>query len=93
MLEFAGGIIEQLPIDERMTLANMAVECGAMCGLMSVDETTRQYVKERTSEPFHEVSADLDAQYEQVYQFDLSQLEPQVAAPPSPDQVISIRRD
>jgi len=91
VLEFAGSIIEQLPIDERMTLANMAVECGAMCGLMCVDETTQQYVKERASKPFHEVSADLDAQYEQVYQFDLSQLEPQVAAPPSPDQVISIR--
>jgi homoaconitate hydratase family protein len=91
VLEFAGSIIEQLPIDERMTLANMAVECGAMCGLMSVDETTRQYVRARTSEPFHEVSADLDAQYEQIYQFDLSQLEPQVAAPPSPDQVVSIR--
>lgn len=91
VLEFAGSVIEQLPIDERMTLSNMAVECGAVCGLMPVDDTTRQYVKERTSEPFVEVTADLDAQYEQVYRFDLSQLEPQVAAPPSPDRVSSVR--
>lgn len=91
VLEFVGSVVEQLPMDERMTLANMAIECGAMCGLMPVDQLTRQYVKARTDKPFTEVRADLDAQYERTYQFDLSQLSPQVAAPPTPDQVVPVR--
>ena len=90
VIEFAGSIIQQLPIDERMTLANMAVECGAMCGLMPVDERTREYVSSKTSVPFEEVVADADAEYERVYRYDLSQLEPQVARPPSPDRVVPV---
>ena len=90
VIEFTGSLIEQLPIDERMTLANMAVECGAMCGLMPVDEKTRDYVKSKTSVPFEEVVADADAEYEQVYQYDLGQLEPQVACPPRPDQAVPV---
>ena len=90
VLEFTGSVIEQLPMDERMTLANMAVECGAMCGLMPVDEITRKYVRDKTSVPFEEVTADADAEYEKIYRYDLSQLEPQVARPPSPDRVIPV---
>lgn len=91
VLEFVGSVVEQLPMDERMTLANMAIECGAMCGLMPVDQVTRQYVAARTCDPFVEVTADLDAQYEQMYRFDLSQLCPQVATPPTPDQVVAVQ--
>ncbi|EDX86033.1 3-isopropylmalate dehydratase, large subunit subfamily [Synechococcus sp. PCC 7335] len=90
VVEFAGSVVEQLPMDERMTLANMVIECGAMCGLMPVDQTTREYVKAHTNQPFTEVTADLDAQYEQSYRFDLSQLTPQVAAPPTPDRVVPV---
>lgn len=90
VMEFRGSIIDQLPMEERMTLANMAVECGAVCGLMAADETTREYVKGRTSESFTEVTSDPDAVYEQIYQFDLSKLEPQVACPPKPDRVVGI---
>ena len=90
VIEFVGSIIEQLPMDERMTLANMAVECGAMCGLMPVDEITRNYVRERTSVPFEEVIADADAEYERVHAFDLSELEPQVARPSKPDNVVAV---
>ena len=88
VIEFAGSAIAQLPIDERMTLSNMAVECGAMCGLMAVDEKTRAYVSSKTSVSFEEVVADVDAEYERIYRYDLSQLEPQVARPPSPDCVV-----
>lgn len=90
VLEFSGSVIEHMPIDERMTLANMAIECGAMCGLMPVDNTTRQYVKVRTDKPFTEVTADPNALYERTYRFDLSELKPQVATPPKPDQVVPI---
>lgn len=90
VMEFRGSIIEQLPMDERMTLANMAVEGGAMCGLMVPDAQTRAYVEKRTQEPFEVVAGDPDAVYERVYRFDLSQLEPQIARPPKPDNVVGI---
>uniref|UniRef100_A0A2P1CZG1 3-isopropylmalate dehydratase n=1 Tax=Phormidium sp. LP904e TaxID=2027342 RepID=A0A2P1CZG1_9CYAN len=90
VMEFRGSIIEQLPFDERMTLANMAIECGAMCGLIAADEVTRQYVRSRTSSTFTEIVADSDAEYEKIYQFDLSNLEPQIARPPKPDRVVKI---
>jgi homoaconitate hydratase family protein len=90
VIEFCGSVIEQLPMDERMTLANMVIECGAICGLIPVDDITRQYVKSRTVVPFTEVTADPDADYVHTYRFDLTQLEPQVANPPKPDQVVAI---
>ncbi|WP_413465677.1 aconitase family protein [Planktothrix agardhii] len=97
VMEFRGSIIEQLPLDERLTLANMAIECGAMCGLIAADEVTNHYVTSRTPIGFEDACAkrafgiaDPDAEYEAVYQFDLSHLEPQVARPPKPDQVVNI---
>ena len=90
VMEFRGSIIKQLPLDERLTLANMAIECGAMCGLIAADEVTNDYVTSRTSIEFEDAIADPDAEYEAVYQFDLSHLEPQVARPPKPDQVVNI---
>lgn len=90
VMEFRGSILEQLPLDERMTLANMAIEAGAMCGLIAPDALTREYVSRRTSEAFEEIIADPDADYENIYQFDLSNLEPQVACPPKPDRVVAI---
>lgn len=90
VIEFCGSVIQQLPMDERMTLANMAIECGAMCGLIPVDDITRQYLANRTSMPFSEVTADPDADYVATHRFDLTQLEPQVANPPKPDQVVAV---
>ena len=90
VMEFRGSVIDNLPIDERMTLSNMAIECGAVCGLIPVDDVTRKYVREHTKCDFEEIHGDANAEYEQVYRFDLSQLEPQVARPPKPDQVVSI---
>ncbi|AUT02781.1 3-isopropylmalate dehydratase [Nostoc sp. CENA543] len=90
VMEFRGSILAQLPFDERLTLANMAVECGAICGLIVPDEITRNYVNSRSQQEFTEIIADADAEYEKVYQFDLSHLEPQVARPPKPDQVVPI---
>lgn len=94
VMEFCGEIIESLPIDERMTLANMAVECGAVCGLIAPDDQTWSYVKARGCaeqiDSSLDLSGDPEAEYERVYQFDLSQLEPQIACPPQPDQVMGI---
>ncbi|WP_088892893.1 aconitase/3-isopropylmalate dehydratase large subunit family protein [Leptolyngbya ohadii] len=90
VMEFRGSIIDALPMDERMTLANMAIECGAMCGLMAVDETTRNYLRDRGQTEFLEITGDPDAQYDRVYAYNLSNLEPQIACPPKPDQVVNI---
>ena len=93
VIEFRGSIIEQLSMDERMTLSNMAIECGAMCGLIACDEVTQQYLKDK-SHPISEslLSGDKDARYDRVYSFDLSNLKPQIACPPKPDRVVEIDR-
>lgn len=90
VIEFRGSIIEHLPMDERMTLANMAIECGAMCGLIAPDAVTEQYLAEHAVPSYAAIHSDPDAAFEQVYRFDLSSLEPQVARPPKPDQVVDI---
>ncbi|AFZ37864.1 homoaconitate hydratase family protein [Stanieria cyanosphaera PCC 7437] len=91
VIEFRGSIIEQLSIDERMTLANMAIEAGAICGLIAPDHKTIEYLQQKsTKKEFNIVTSDPDTEYEQVYQFDLSNLEPQIARPPKPDQVVNI---
>ncbi len=91
VMEFHGSVIAQLPIDERMTLANMAIECGAMCGLIPPDQITTNYMCSRAvTLQDNELIGDWDAEYEKIYRFDLSNLEPQIARPPKPDQVVGI---
>jgi homoaconitate hydratase family protein len=90
VMEFRGSIIDQLPMEERMTLANMAIECGAMCGLIAPDALTAQYLQAYAQKAIEPLASDPDALYGQVYRFDLSDLQPQIARPPKPDQVVSI---
>lgn len=90
VMEFRGSVIEQLSIDERMTLSNMAVECGAVCGLIAPDAVTVEYLKDKSELKFDTVVGDNDAEYDHVYQLDLSKLEPQIACPPKPDRVLNI---
>lgn len=92
VLEFRGSIIEQLSIDERMTLSNMAVECGAMCGLIAPDAVTAEYLhnKNVNVSDYTPIVGDQDAVYDSVYQFDLSKLETQIACPPKPDNVVNL---
>ena len=90
VIEFRGSVVEQLSVDERMTLSNMAVECGAMCGLVAPDAVTKEYLKDRGVSRYDAILDDADAQCDRLYQFDLSNLEPQIACPPKPDRVVSI---
>ncbi|PSB05894.1 homoaconitate hydratase family protein [Pleurocapsa sp. CCALA 161] len=92
VLEFRGSIIEQLSIDERMTLSNMAVECGAMCGLIVPDAVTAEYLQNKNVNvsDYTPIVGDQDAIYDSVYQFDLSNLEAQIACPPKPDNVVNL---
>ena len=90
VIEFRGSVIARLPIDERMTLSNMAIECGAMCGLIAPDEVTSKYLQNKVTEPWSYPTPDPEAEYAQTYSFDLSHLEPQIACPPKPDQVVNL---
>jgi len=86
-LEFAGSTIRNMSIDGRMTLCNMAVEMGAKNGIIEPDETTLRYVKERTEKPFNPVKSDPGSSYERVLNFNVKDMEPQVACPHSVDNV------
>ena len=83
-LEFAGEGVSQLTMDDRFTIANMAIEAGAKNGIFPVDDQTLAYLKGRVSRDFTPVQADEDAVYEREVVIDLSQLEPTVSLPHLP---------
>lgn len=84
-LEFAGEAVERMSMEERMTLCNMAIEAGGKNGTIAPDQTTFDYVTARTDQPFVPVYTDADAQFYSLRTYDVSQLEPVVAKPHSPD--------
>jgi len=90
-MEFVGEAIGQLSMDSRFTMANMAIEAGAKAGLFAVDAKTNEYVRSRAKRPYTEYSADGEAEYCKVIEYDVSRLEPQVALPhiPSNTQPVS----
>jgi 3-isopropylmalate/(R)-2-methylmalate dehydratase large subunit len=83
-MEFAGPVISQLSMDQRLTMANMVIEAGAKNGIIAPDDCTRAYVDERAKRRHRFYNSDDDAQYEQVFNYDVSGIEPQVSLPPSP---------
>ncbi len=86
-VEFTGPVVEKFSIASRITLANMAAEMGAKAGYVPPDSKTLEYVKERAKDNFKPVYSDPDAEYEKVLEFDVTGLEPQVAAPHTVDNV------
>ncbi len=86
-MEFTGDAIDALPMDGRFTMANMAIEAGAKAGLFRVDNKTQLYIKSKAKRDYLVYEADNDAEYAQVIEYDVSQLEPQVAFPHSPANV------
>lgn len=90
-LEFDGEAVFSLNIDERMTLTNMAIEAGAMNGIIKADQIIIDYVKSITDKEFEIFQSDSDAEYHSVYNYDASKLEPVVAKPHSPDNFDLVR--
>jgi len=85
-LEFCGPTIDAMPMSERLTLANMAVEAGAKTGLCASDEITREFLAAHGRErDFREMRADADAEYERVIEIDVAGLVPMVAFPHTVD--------
>lgn len=90
-LQFAGETIEQLSIDEKLVLSNMAVEAGAKVGLIEPDESIIAYLKNiGASEDYTIFKNDEDATYERILEFDASILSPQVACPHEIDNVCDV---
>ncbi len=80
-LEFTGDGLARLSIDDRFTIANMAVEAGAKNAFLPVDDITREYLRGRLRRPVRVYEPDPDAHYERVVAIDLADLEPTVALP------------
>jgi 3-isopropylmalate/(R)-2-methylmalate dehydratase large subunit len=85
VIEFAGPAVDSLSMAGWFTMANMAIEAGGKAGLFAVDDATRAYVDGRVSRPYQVYQADADANYAQVIEIDVSQIEPQVAFPHLPE--------
>ena len=89
-MEFVGDGIKYLSMDDRFTIANMAIEAGGKNGIFPVDDLTREYMKEHSKRPFTEYEADSDAEYDEEYTIDLSTLKSTVSFPHLPDNTRTI---
>ncbi len=90
-LEFHGDAAARMSVDERLTIANMAVECGAKAGIFESDENTRRFLAEMGREKdYREIRADKDAEYEKEIHLDVSNLAPMVSKPHNVDNVAEI---
>ena len=89
-MEFTGETIGQLSMADRLTIANMVIEAGAKNGIFIPDDITKAYVEERAKRPYSFYNSDPDAQYTDVINIDVSNIEPQVAFPHIPSNVRGI---
>lgn len=86
-MEFGGPVVADLPMDDRFTMANMAIEAGGKTGLFPVDAATLEYIEGRSTRPYRSYAPDPDASYVRTLEIDISELEPQVAFPHLPSNV------
>lgn len=84
-MEFGGEGLKNLSMDDRFTIANMAIEAGAKNGIFEVDDLTREYMREHSKKAFTEYKADADAEYVQVIDIDLAEVPYTVAFPHLPE--------
>lgn len=89
-MEFAGDGVASLTMDDRFTICNMAIEAGAKNGIFPVDDKTRAYIKGRVNREVTEFVADPDAQYDEEYTINLSELRPTVACPHLPENTKTV---
>jgi 3-isopropylmalate/(R)-2-methylmalate dehydratase large subunit len=89
-MEYTGPGVASLSMDDRFTIANMAIEAGAKNGIFEVDEKTIAYMKEHSTREYTVYKADEDAEYTRVIEIDLSNLRPTVAFPHLPDNTRTI---
>lgn len=89
-MEFAGEGVASLSMDDRFTIANMAIEAGAKNGIFPVDDLTIAYMKEHSTKKYTAYEADADAVYDETYVIDLSGIKPTVAFPHLPENTKTV---
>ena len=89
-MEFVGEGIKNLSMDDRFTIANMAIEAGGKNGIFPVDDLAKEYMKEHSKRSYKVYEADADAVYDEEYTIDLSTLRPTVAFPHLPENTHTI---
>ncbi len=89
-MEFTGEGISELNIDDRLTIANMAIEAGGKNGIFPVDDIAIEYMKAHGERPYKVYEADSDAEYAEEYTIDLSELKPTVSYPHLPSNTKTI---
>ncbi len=90
-VEFAGDTISHLSVDERPVIPNMMAEFGAQNAYLSPDETVLNYIQARTTRPYTPLYPDADAVYSESWKVDITTLEPQIACPHNPANVVPLR--
>ncbi len=88
-MEFGGSGLSSLAMDDRLTIANMAIEAGAKNGIFEVDDIAIAYMKERVKRPYNIVTPDMEA-YDKVIEIDLSKIRPTIAFPHLPENTKTI---
>jgi 3-isopropylmalate/(R)-2-methylmalate dehydratase large subunit len=89
-MEFTGPVIERLSMEGRLTMANMSIEAGAKNGIMPPDEITRAYEQGRATRKYVTYASDPDAVYVETRTYDVTGMEPQVARPHLPENVVGV---
>ena len=89
-MEFGGDGLKYLSMDDRLSMANMAIEAGGKNGIFEVDDVTLDYLKDKVDRPFTVYVPDADAEYAAVYDLDLSQIKMTVAFPHLPENTKTI---
>jgi 3-isopropylmalate/(R)-2-methylmalate dehydratase large subunit len=90
-MQFSGEIIKELPMEERLTLTNMTTEAGAKNGIIEADETTEEYIRERTDAKYSSLAGDDNAEFSEVFDYEIDKMEPIVAKPFSPGNISAAR--
>jgi len=93
-MEFSGPTIDSMTMDSRATMCNMAIEAGAKCGIIEPDEVTREYLRGRVPEPIEveNLRSDEDCRYAREYEYRADEVEPLVALPSLPSNVVPARK-
>ena len=91
-IEWTGSTIDNMSVEDRMTLCNMVIEAGATNGIMRMNSAAREYLKGRAKRPFEEVTTDDDFVYQRSIQYRAEELSSMVAFPHRPDNVFSIEK-
>lgn len=89
-MEFTGPVIQQLGMSDRLTMCNMTTEAGAKNGIIAPDEITREYISNRAVRDYVFINSDEDAVYSEIKEYDVSNIEPQVAFPHLPENTKGI---